>query len=64
MIMEKINLIDLLGEYIKPVEVKDGEPCPHSGCLHHVTYPCEVCGRINCKGDSIAWKVINNASNT
>ncbi len=25
---------------------KDGEPCSHTGCLHHVTHPCEGCGRI------------------
>lgn len=24
----------------------DGEPCGHSGCLSHVTHPCEGCGRI------------------
>lgn len=27
-------------------ELKDGEPCGHPGCLHHVTHPCEGCGRI------------------
>ena len=26
--------------------LKDGEPCGHPGCLHHVTHPCEGCGRI------------------
>jgi len=26
--------------------VKQGEPCSHAGCLHHVTHPCEGCGRI------------------
>jgi len=26
--------------------LKDGEPCSHPGCLHHVTHPCEGCGRI------------------
>lgn len=25
---------------------KDGEPCEHKGCLHHITQPCELCGRI------------------
>jgi len=25
---------------------KDGEPCKHSGCLSHVSHPCEECGRI------------------
>ena len=28
----------------------DGEPCNHSECLHHVTHPCENCGRIAGKG--------------
>lgn len=26
--------------------LKDGEPCSHKGCLHHITHPCESCGRI------------------
>lgn len=25
---------------------KDGEPCDHPGCLHHLSHPCEACGRI------------------
>ena len=25
---------------------KDGEPCPHAGCLHHMSHPCEGCGRV------------------
>lgn len=24
----------------------DGVPCDHRGCLHHITHPCEGCGRI------------------
>lgn len=28
------------------MELKDGEPCGHRGCLSHVTHPCEGCGRI------------------
>lgn len=24
----------------------DGNPCSHTGCFHHVTHPCEGCGRI------------------
>ena len=23
-----------------------GDPCDHPGCLHHVSHPCEGCGRI------------------
>lgn len=26
--------------------MKDGGPCGHPGCLHHVTHPCEGCGRV------------------
>lgn len=26
--------------------LQDGEPCDHPGCLHHVSHPYEVCGRI------------------
>jgi len=26
--------------------LRDGDPCHHSGCLHHISHPCEVCGRI------------------
>jgi hypothetical protein len=22
------------------------KPCKHPGCQHHVTHPCEVCGRV------------------
>lgn len=27
-------------------ELRDGDPCDHPGCLHHVTHPCEGCGRV------------------
>lgn len=30
---------------------KDGEPCKYPGCAHHVTHPCEACGRIMARGD-------------
>ena len=23
-----------------------GQPCQYLGCLHHLTHPCEGCGRI------------------
>jgi hypothetical protein len=26
--------------------LRDGEPCKHTGCLQHLTHPCEGCGRI------------------
>jgi hypothetical protein len=28
----------------------DGESCNHIGCLHHISHPCEKCGRIAGKG--------------
>ena len=28
------------------MELKDGVPCRHPGCLNHVSHPCEGCGRI------------------
>ncbi len=27
------------------MEIKDGVPCEHKGCLNHVRHPCEGCGR-------------------
>ena len=30
----------------KKTELRDGEPCPHTGCLNHITHPCEGCGRV------------------
>lgn len=29
--------------------IKDGEPCSHPGCLHHIKHPCDGCGRIGGK---------------
>ncbi len=31
---------------MKTEELKDGQPCSHPGCLSHVSYPCEGCGRV------------------
>ena len=28
----------------------DHESCKHRGCLHHISHPCEYCGRINGNG--------------
>lgn len=28
------------------VDLPDGVPCKHPGCLSHVSHPCEGCGRI------------------
>jgi hypothetical protein len=33
----------------KQVEIPDGMPCKHPGCLNHITHPCEGCGRIGGK---------------
>lgn len=29
-----------------PGVLVDGVPCAHPGCLHHVSHPCEGCGRV------------------
>ena len=31
---------------VPEMPLRDGEPCSHRGCLHHLTHPCEGCGRI------------------
>lgn len=32
---------------LSPVSTfQDGQPCGHPGCLHHVSHPCEGCGRV------------------
>ena len=31
------------------MKFKDNGPCSHKGCLHHITHPCEGCGRIGGK---------------
>ena len=31
---------------VEPARLEDDEPCGHPGCLHHVSHPCEGCGRI------------------
>lgn len=35
--------------------MKDGEPCGHPGCLHHVKHPCEGCGRIAGRNASFGY---------
>jgi hypothetical protein len=37
-----------LKEKFRPVP-PEFTPCSHTGCLHHVTHPCEGCGRIGGK---------------
>ena len=37
---------------INKIRFKDGQPCPHNGCLNHKTHPCELCGRIQGKGEA------------
>ena len=29
-----------------PFDSLKGQPCPHPGCLSHVSHPCEGCGRV------------------
>lgn len=33
---------------------EEGVPCPHKGCLNHLTHPCEGCGRI---GGKYKWRM-------
>lgn len=33
----------------------DDEPCSHPGCAHHVSHPCEGCGRIEARGEYRPW---------
>lgn len=33
-------------EFINTEPPRKGQPCGHPGCFHHVTHPCERCGRI------------------
>ena len=35
------------------VVIGDGDPCPHPGCSSHASNPCEGCGRILARGNSI-----------
>jgi hypothetical protein len=36
---------------------KNGQPCPHPGCLNHSTHPCEICGRINGKYVKMTYEI-------
>ena len=29
----------------EPLELQQGKPCGHPGCLSHISHPCEWCGR-------------------
>ena len=37
-----------------------GHPCPHPGCLHHVTHACEGCGRFNGLGQVYVASLYKN----
>lgn len=39
------DALKTLDELFANKRYKDGEPCGHPGFLHHVTHPCEGCGR-------------------
>jgi hypothetical protein len=36
---------------------KDGQPCSHPGCLSHISHPCEICGRINGRYETIKLEI-------
>lgn len=33
------------------LKYRNGEPCNHRGCQHHISHPCEGCGRIGAEGE-------------
>ncbi len=45
---ERIKIVRESGISIKAigVNIPDGLPCRHPGCLNHISHPCEGCGRI------------------
>lgn len=47
------NTVTMLKEQIvvttEPVPLSYDERCKHPGCTHHVTHPCEECGKIGGK---------------
>lgn len=36
--------------------LRPGQPCRHPGCLHHISHPCEGCGRIGGQGEGIHFE--------
>jgi len=44
-----------INHLIPPVEpvlkYRDKEPCKHKGCQHHISHPCEECGRTGAEGE-------------
>jgi len=59
---EEKNTIDIECEIMPPDGYKwqkllDGQPCSHAGCHAHRTHPCEVCKRVECKGET---KILKN----
>lgn len=47
------NTVTMLKEQVQVVEYMNSDPqkerCKHPGCKHHVTHPCEDCGKIGGK---------------
>ena len=43
--MTEMQLKFAVAEHIMGIVINDRVPCGHSGCLSHVTHPCEGCGR-------------------
>ena len=51
-----IPQVQILSPSPMDIKVKDGEPCPNTGCRHHVTHPCELCGRMGARGETtVRW---------
>lgn len=43
--------------------LNENQPCSHTGCLHHISHPCEGCGRIGGKGSSFEYAKIKQGEN-
>jgi hypothetical protein len=37
------------------MNIPDGVPCKHPGCLSHLSHPCEGCGRIGGRSSNWPW---------
>ena len=43
-VCSEINIVD--SDVVLESNLVDGVPCDHPGCLHHISHPCEGCGRV------------------
>jgi hypothetical protein len=41
-----------------PESPPDGVPCSHPGCLHHLSHPCEGCGRVGGRSQHLGERAV------